>query len=313
MRTALSLQASCNTLALAHGRELSGLQGGRVEGGAVAVGARGSRSGPVEDRGAGGASRAGRLVRHHQPARRAQHPAVANRNDNIVSVSAYTLSGGYDVQFRSGRERRRPASPPEHCSQRHPGSSPPAPSPSWSSYTSALRRRPCTGHRGPAPALRTSAGRRSCYDRAWQVQEILTQRGQHRNAGPAALVVAATAELQGLTSCTTTGTLSASPPSPAKHSSGTTLTSASEPEPSRRRVHAQRRPSWTSPLAKPSAEPTRAASLSPPSAKPCPQRARKSGQPRSTAVRSGPRNGVGATNPRRSAAMCPRKRRRFPS
>ncbi|MFI7318062.1 PIN domain nuclease [Streptomyces venezuelae] len=37
------------------------------------------------------------------------------------------------------------------------------------------------------------------YDRAWQVQELLTQRGQHRSAGPVDLVVAATAELQGLT------------------------------------------------------------------------------------------------------------------
>lgn len=37
------------------------------------------------------------------------------------------------------------------------------------------------------------------YDRAWQVQEMLTQRGQHRSAGPADLVVAASAELQGLT------------------------------------------------------------------------------------------------------------------
>ncbi|MDO0934899.1 PIN domain nuclease [Streptomyces sp. DG2A-72] len=37
------------------------------------------------------------------------------------------------------------------------------------------------------------------YDRAWQVQEILTQRGQHRSAGAVDLVVAATAELQGLT------------------------------------------------------------------------------------------------------------------
>lgn len=36
------------------------------------------------------------------------------------------------------------------------------------------------------------------YDRAWQVQEALTQRGQHRSAGPVDLVVAATAELQGL-------------------------------------------------------------------------------------------------------------------
>jgi predicted nuclease of predicted toxin-antitoxin system len=37
------------------------------------------------------------------------------------------------------------------------------------------------------------------YDRAWRVQEILTQRGQHRSAGAVDLVVAATAELQGLT------------------------------------------------------------------------------------------------------------------
>ncbi|MFC9913024.1 PIN domain nuclease [Streptomyces sp. NPDC127197] len=36
-------------------------------------------------------------------------------------------------------------------------------------------------------------------DRARQVQEILTQRGQHRSAGAVDLVVAATAELQGLT------------------------------------------------------------------------------------------------------------------
>jgi predicted nucleic acid-binding protein len=37
------------------------------------------------------------------------------------------------------------------------------------------------------------------YDRAWRVQENLTQRGQHRSAGAVDLVVAATAELQGLT------------------------------------------------------------------------------------------------------------------
>lgn len=37
------------------------------------------------------------------------------------------------------------------------------------------------------------------YDRAWQVQEALTGRGQHRSAGPVDLVVAATAELHGLT------------------------------------------------------------------------------------------------------------------
>lgn len=36
------------------------------------------------------------------------------------------------------------------------------------------------------------------YDRAWRVQETLTQRGQHRSAGAVDLVVAATAELQGL-------------------------------------------------------------------------------------------------------------------
>jgi predicted nucleic acid-binding protein len=37
------------------------------------------------------------------------------------------------------------------------------------------------------------------FDRAWQVQQELTERGQHRSAGPIDLVVAATAELQGLT------------------------------------------------------------------------------------------------------------------
>ncbi|WP_333767515.1 PIN domain nuclease [Streptomyces sp. IBSBF 2435] len=37
------------------------------------------------------------------------------------------------------------------------------------------------------------------YDRAWRVQELLTRKGQHRSAGPVDLVVAATAELQGLT------------------------------------------------------------------------------------------------------------------
>jgi predicted nucleic acid-binding protein len=36
------------------------------------------------------------------------------------------------------------------------------------------------------------------YDRAWHVQDMLTRRGQHRSAGPVDLVVAATAELQGL-------------------------------------------------------------------------------------------------------------------
>ncbi|MFF9339352.1 PIN domain nuclease [Streptomyces sp. NPDC014773] len=37
------------------------------------------------------------------------------------------------------------------------------------------------------------------YSRAWQVQEALTRRGQHRSAGAVDLIVAATAELQGLT------------------------------------------------------------------------------------------------------------------
>ena len=41
--------------------------------------------------------------------------------------------------------------------------------------------------------------RASVDDRAWRVQEVLTQRGQHRGAGAVDLVVAATAELQGLT------------------------------------------------------------------------------------------------------------------
>ncbi len=37
------------------------------------------------------------------------------------------------------------------------------------------------------------------YARAWQVQELLTRRGRHRSAGAVDLIVAATAELQGLT------------------------------------------------------------------------------------------------------------------
>jgi hypothetical protein len=37
------------------------------------------------------------------------------------------------------------------------------------------------------------------YGRAWEVQGQLTARGQHRSAGPVDLVVAATAELFGLT------------------------------------------------------------------------------------------------------------------
>jgi predicted nucleic acid-binding protein len=37
------------------------------------------------------------------------------------------------------------------------------------------------------------------YERAWRVQELLTRKGQHRSAGAVDLVVAATAELQGLT------------------------------------------------------------------------------------------------------------------
>ncbi|MFJ6844117.1 PIN domain nuclease [Streptomyces griseoluteus] len=37
------------------------------------------------------------------------------------------------------------------------------------------------------------------YARAWQVQDALTERGRHRSAGAVDLVVAATAELQGLT------------------------------------------------------------------------------------------------------------------
>ncbi|GAB4582770.1 PIN domain-containing protein [Nocardia sp. IFM 10818] len=37
------------------------------------------------------------------------------------------------------------------------------------------------------------------YDRAWEVQGQLTQRGQLRSAGPVDLILAATAELRGLT------------------------------------------------------------------------------------------------------------------
>lgn len=37
------------------------------------------------------------------------------------------------------------------------------------------------------------------YRRAWEVQKELTSRGEHRSAGPVDLVVAACAELRGLT------------------------------------------------------------------------------------------------------------------
>ncbi|MFC9892807.1 PIN domain nuclease [Nocardia sp. NPDC127579] len=37
------------------------------------------------------------------------------------------------------------------------------------------------------------------YDRAWEVQGELTARGQHRSAGPIDLILAANAELRGLT------------------------------------------------------------------------------------------------------------------
>lgn len=37
------------------------------------------------------------------------------------------------------------------------------------------------------------------YTRAWEVQDELTSKGEHRSAGPVDLVVAATAELYGLT------------------------------------------------------------------------------------------------------------------
>ncbi|MEU6373545.1 PIN domain-containing protein [Streptomyces sp. NPDC046909] len=45
--------------------------------------------------------------------------------------------------------------------------------------------------------MRLLSGRVPVDDRAWQVQELLTQRGQHRSALD--LAVAATAELKGLT------------------------------------------------------------------------------------------------------------------
>jgi len=71
------------------------------------------------------------------------------------------------------------------------------------------------------------------YDRAWQVQEALTKRGQHRSAGPgragpgragpADLVVAATAELQDWLSCIATGTWKAFRPSRVRRISGSGL------------------------------------------------------------------------------------------
>lgn len=55
-------------------------------------------------------------------------------------------------------------------------------------------------HRASRTYARPSDGYRSTTaHRAGQVQEILAQRGQHRIAGAVDRVVAATAELQGLT------------------------------------------------------------------------------------------------------------------
>ena len=52
-------------------------------------------------------------------------------------------------------------------------------------------------------SLRTAFGwvpvHEAAYARAWEVQGELTALGQHRSAGPVDLVVAATAELHGLT------------------------------------------------------------------------------------------------------------------
>lgn len=67
------------------------------------------------------------------------------------------------------------------------------------------------------------------YDRAWRVQELLTQRGQHRSAGTVIWWWPPQPSCRGSLCCTATGTSSASPPSPARHSSGTALTPASEP------------------------------------------------------------------------------------
>ena len=47
--------------------------------------------------------------------------------------------------------------------------------------------------------LRSLFGWVPVHDRAWEVQGDLTSQGQHRSAGPLDLVVAATAELHGLT------------------------------------------------------------------------------------------------------------------
>lgn len=37
------------------------------------------------------------------------------------------------------------------------------------------------------------------FSRAWEVQRLLTEGGEHRSAGPVDLLVAACAEMQGLT------------------------------------------------------------------------------------------------------------------
>lgn len=76
-----------------------------------------------------------------------------------------------------------------------PASSPPVPSPSWSSSTAPAAEDRAQG----IEDLRLLFSRVPVYDRAWQIREVLTRRGQHRSAGAAYLVVAAAAELQELT------------------------------------------------------------------------------------------------------------------
>ncbi len=51
----------------------------------------------------------------------------------------------------------------------------------------------------PAPAGRAPPAPDGVYQRAGAVQRALTERGEHRGAGPVDLLVAATAELSGLT------------------------------------------------------------------------------------------------------------------
>lgn len=79
-----------------------------------------------------------------------------------------------------------------------------------------------------------------------------------------------------------------------------------------RAVHSRAHPTWTSEPAGQAQSPLTLASAHRAS-KLCPRRARESGQPRSTGVRTGPPAGTDAGNPCQSAIERPRNCRRFPT